>query len=328
MPEDPIDRYARGELPPAESRGLALKSLEDPELFEDLTAIALAKAAVAPGARPAALRWPRHAPMWMAAAAAATAAGLALVAVYGLKTARTPAPRARPPLAWILLAGGMQARDTAAFLGSESESREPLTLGHVVKIEDGIATIDLGGLDGLAKGSELEIAGGRRLVADAVFRERTETRLTGAGKVRVDDEVRIPASAHLRALLDQTDARYARGNVPAARAAAVQAAQFAESAKLPELPAASNRLAVLMMLSGDNQAAELLLRRAFATAARTDPAYAESVNNLGVLAEIGNQRLRAAERYAEALAAADSVPEAERRVIESNLTRARGSPKD
>ncbi|HXK01979.1 MAG TPA: tetratricopeptide repeat protein [Verrucomicrobiae bacterium] len=323
MPEDPIDRYARGELPPGESRGLALKSLEDPELFEDLTAIALAKAAVAPGARPAALRWPRHAPMWMAAA---VAAGLVLVAVYGLKTARTPAPRARPPLAWILLAGGMQARDTAVFRGSESESREPRTLGHVVKIEDGIATIDLGALDGLAKGSELESAGGRRLLADAVFRERTEARLPGAGKFRVDDEVRVPASTHLRALLDQTDARYARGNVPAARAAAVQAAQFAESNKLPELAAASNRLAVLMMLGGDNQAAELLLRRAFATAARTDPAYAESTNNLGVLAEIGNDRRRAAERYAEALAAADSVPEAERRVIESNLARARGLP--
>jgi hypothetical protein len=44
--EDRIDCYVRGELAAAEARELAQESLDDPELFEDLTCSALAKAAV------------------------------------------------------------------------------------------------------------------------------------------------------------------------------------------------------------------------------------------------------------------------------------------
>src|SRR5437899_1129145 len=98
MPEDPIDRYARGELSHGESRDLAQEALDDPELFEDLTAIAVAKAAVSAPHRPARARWP----IWMA-----VAAGVAVVAGGLLKMGRSPtSPATRPPLASILLASG------------------------------------------------------------------------------------------------------------------------------------------------------------------------------------------------------------------------------
>src|SRR5438067_13759007 len=45
--DEHIDRYVRGELNPAEARALAQKSLDNPELFEELTSAALAKAALA-----------------------------------------------------------------------------------------------------------------------------------------------------------------------------------------------------------------------------------------------------------------------------------------
>ena len=44
--EDQIDRYARRELSAAEARELAQRSLDDSELFEDLTFTALANAAL------------------------------------------------------------------------------------------------------------------------------------------------------------------------------------------------------------------------------------------------------------------------------------------
>ena len=52
MTDDRIDRYARGELTAPEARELAQASLDDSELFEELTSSALAKAALsAPSAR-------------------------------------------------------------------------------------------------------------------------------------------------------------------------------------------------------------------------------------------------------------------------------------
>src|SRR5215813_4910938 len=41
--QNPVDRYARGELTAREARALAQQSLDDPELFEDLTFQAVVK---------------------------------------------------------------------------------------------------------------------------------------------------------------------------------------------------------------------------------------------------------------------------------------------
>src|SRR5690348_8844920 len=67
--ENPIDGYVSGELNATEARELAQKSLDDPKLFEDLTFLAVAKAALAtpsaasqlgpPGAGAKVVRFPR-----------------------------------------------------------------------------------------------------------------------------------------------------------------------------------------------------------------------------------------------------------------------------
>src|SRR5882724_7934739 len=97
------DRYVRGELNPAESRELAQKALGDPELFEELTSIALAKAAVSPG--PNVVRFSRKA-RWFAGLAAIAAA---VVVMLFLRTNHAPVP-----VQQALLASGLQsARDNA-----------------------------------------------------------------------------------------------------------------------------------------------------------------------------------------------------------------------
>jgi tetratricopeptide (TPR) repeat protein len=319
MPEDPIDRYARGELSAAEARELALRSLDDPELFDELSAIGVSKAVVETRVPTAPVRGMRRVAIWVA-----VAAGLAGVAVYGLRTNRAAAPAARPPLASMLLAGELQAHDTTVFRGSKAESREPRIAGKIIALADGMATIDLGAIDGLGKGDDLQIAGGGRLMVETVFRDRAQGRVSGLGKI--GDMVRVSAGARLRALSDQTDARYAAGDLAGARSAADRAVQIAEGANLPERPVAWNRLAVLLTLNGEYDAAGGLLQRALAVLSKSDPAYAECANNLGVLAEVANDRRSAATRYADALEAAAGLPEPEKRVIESNLLRTRGSP--
>src|SRR5580658_7806103 len=92
--DDSIDRYARRELTPAEARELAQKSLDDPELFEDLTASALAAAAAAaPSAK--VIRFPRK---FMVAGAVA-AAVVVLIAVYSVRRSQPSQPHAAPALA-------------------------------------------------------------------------------------------------------------------------------------------------------------------------------------------------------------------------------------
>ena len=55
----------------------------------------------------------------------------------------------------ILLASNLQAATTSAtpvFRGQEPDNRTPRQQGSIVSIEDGVASIDLGSVDGLAKG--------------------------------------------------------------------------------------------------------------------------------------------------------------------------------
>src|SRR5947209_1461220 len=70
--DERINRYVRGELTATEARELAQESLEDPELFEELTSIALAKVAVStPRPTGNVLQMPRRRPMLVVGAAAA-----------------------------------------------------------------------------------------------------------------------------------------------------------------------------------------------------------------------------------------------------------------
>src|SRR5438270_4510648 len=94
-----LDRFARGELSPAESRELAQRALSDPDLFDELASIAVAKDGLAAGVGKPVL-WPRIA---VFAAAAAIIAGV--VALYG------PRRNSRPPVAPISAAPILLARN-------------------------------------------------------------------------------------------------------------------------------------------------------------------------------------------------------------------------
>jgi hypothetical protein len=332
-PQDLLDRYAAAGLSPAESRQLAQRSLEDPELFEELTAIALAKAAVSSATRHRRSAWPQRWGTWLA-----VAASIAVVTVYSLRPrlrdARVPpvpvlADAAKPGQP-TLLAAGLEHRDSAVFRDTPPASRTPRISGRIVSIEDGFASVDLGALDGLAVGSELQVYRDEgstdsvgTLTLSSVFRDHAQARTTGSTRIRVGQIVRAPAAAQVRALLDQTGALYARGDLGGARIAAQKTVQLAESTNVQEKSEAWNRLAVLLMLTGDGQAAGPPLRRAIAALSQSDPLYGQCANNLGVLAEVMNDRRGAAEWYAKALGATNSGPD--RQVIESNLARARGS---
>jgi hypothetical protein len=384
-----IDRYVLRDLPAADARELAQKSLGDPGLFEDLTASALVAAALsAPSIveqphQPKMVRFPRMARFVVAGAAAAA---VVLVSLYSLRPSRlhesAATSRLNPALASsagpgqpILLASGLQPEPISSqvFRSLEPDSRAPRPAGRIVSVEDDLATINLGSLDGLAKGSEVQVSRDKRsigrLQVTAVFRERARGRILAGPEIRANDEVRPEAAVYLDALMQQVDALSGRGDSEAARRMAEMAVEPAEAAGIPpgekakalariaalefqagSLPAAEkhyqsalagldaepgastglqsivwNNLAVLHMLRGDYDGAEAPLSRALSTSPRTDIAYPRSLNNLGVLSELRGDRQKAAALYADALRAAADYPPPERKALETNLARVRGT---
>jgi tetratricopeptide (TPR) repeat protein len=318
------DRYARGELSPAEARELAQASLDSPELFDELADSALAKAAVDAGVLPneKVVRFPHK--IWIAVGTLAASAALALLWFPA------PKPQLKPVLALtpgqpVLLASGLQPDQSPVFRGAQTDSRAARTSGLIVSIEEGLAIIDLGSLDGLAIDSELlvfrddrpaETIG--RLQVTTVFRERARGRIV-EGRVQVKDRVRVGDADRLDALVEQVDALYNRPDADGAYNMAEQASRWVESANVPPVRQAEfwNQLAVMRMLRGDYQNAEAALNRG---ATASDP---RSMNNRGVLAELRGDRRTAESRYADALGR--NPPDAERRIIEANLARVRGS---
>jgi Flp pilus assembly protein TadD len=282
--EDRVDRYVRGELTAPEARDLAQQSLDDPELFENLTYAAVAKAGLA-GSSPKVVRFPRKARVW--AAVAAGAAAIVLVSLYSLKDRppgvqnqphESPSPsHLKPALAFsaqpgqpALLASALEpppARREGApvFRSPEPESRPPQQVGSIIAIEDGFATINLGALDGLAKGSELPVFRDERstqpigrLVVTTVFRERARGQIPAGQAIQVKDQVRVAASAYLGALLERVDVLSGRGETDAARRIAENAVRWTETANVPtgDRGKALERLAALEYQSGSLQAAE------------------------------------------------------------------------
>jgi hypothetical protein len=346
MRSDRMDRYVGGELSPAEARELAQASLDSPELFDELTDSALAKAAVYSVPLPTAkiVRFPQKA--WFVIGG--VAAAVVLISLAVVRPGRTGNPHLKPVLTLltahgrpVLLASGLQPTPTdkdgaPVFRSPQTSSRAPWAAGSILSVEDGMAAIDLGSLDGLAKGSELlifrddqstEVIG--RLQVTTVFRERARGRLIDGQRVRVKARVRVEGPAHLAALLDQVDALYNRGDADAAYRLAEQASGWAEAAQVPPVRQVEfwNQLAVLRMLRADYQGAEAPLNRAAATSPKTDLTYARSLNNLGVLAELRGDRRNAESQYADALGALAGVrepAEQERRAVEGNLDRLRG----
>jgi hypothetical protein len=367
----PLDRYVSRELTAAEGRELAQESLDDRELFEDLTASALAAAALA--APPAkVVRFPRK--IRFIAAGAIAAAAAVVVLLYSMRPPQQhPLPQTaqlKPSLTMsaspgqpVLLASGLQVapsgRENAPIFRSPTpDSRSPRSAGSIVSIDDGLATLNLGSLDGLEKGSQVEVFRNEKsvghLAMTAVFRERARAQILSGARIQMNDQVLVPAVAYLDALLQQVEALAGRGDAAAARTTAEKAAAWAETGNVPpaELErlasleyqlgsvqaaekhyqaagsqaslAALNNLAVLRLLRGDYDGAEAPLNRVVSTSPKTDPEYARSVNNLGVLAELRGDARKAQQHYADALGALAGASSPERQALEANLARIRG----
>jgi tetratricopeptide (TPR) repeat protein len=318
--QDLEDRYVRDELTAAESRELAQESLEDPELFENLTFSAVAKGALSersvrerleqPDSRVVRFPWKTQVFVWGAAAAAV----VLLVSLYSLRSSfraqnQTAAiPSLKPTLGLIanagqpiLLASGLQpegvGREGAqVFRSPEPPSRSPKAVGSIVSIEDGLAAVDLGSLDGLAKGSELGIFRDERstqligrLIVTTVFRERARGRMPDGQELQVNYQVRVAGAVHLDALLEQADALAARGEADAARTAATKAAEWAEAANVPtgERRKAWQRLGALEYQADSFEAAEKHYQAAVDSLNAAPPAslreQSEAFNTLAVL---------------------------------------------
>jgi hypothetical protein len=257
-----VDRYLAGELSRAEERELAQAALDDPDLFDLMTVSAVTHEALRrgerlPPGRPASRRLGRFWFVWSGLAAAAAAAIVFVATNRSASNAPAPAastasssspsassPRApasapenafRPAILVArldALAGGA----AADFRIDGVVSRSPKAEGRVVSSDDGAIEIDLGSLDGIAKGSELRV---RRddsttmatLTIVTVFRERARGR--GARAIAVGDRVDVPPDLQVAALIEQTIAKIGAGDAATARATASRAASLSDSASVP-----------------------------------------------------------------------------------------------
>jgi len=391
-----IDRYANRELHPAAARALAHEALDDSNLFDELTAVALVQAAlespattdralaqaalddetlfdtlVAHGAVEAAARAPRKRRdlTWAIAGLAAIAAGLLTFVILRPSShpAQPPAQQARSVVAKpvitsaILLTSDLQpapSHDVLVFRGTNGATRAPKSEGEIVSIEDGVASINLGSIDGLEKGTQLQ---GGRIVVTTVFRDHARGTISADAAVRAGDPVRVPSSAHLGAILQQVEALRAVGNLKAAhdiaqaalaggtpgetrplleRLAAIEYQTGAPNAareryevavdNFAQPPAASSTeqastlasYGALCLLSGDLDRTTDLLGKALAQSPAA-ALKAEILNNLGAVAEVRADPGNAASYYKQALA--ETTSKSERAVIDANLARVNSS---
>jgi Tfp pilus assembly protein PilF len=343
---NPLDRYLAGELSGPEQRDLAQVALDDPELFDALTAAALIKTTLrrdsdpkhvaAVELRPRSARptstlprapgrasvRPFQRPLALAGIAASAAAAIALVMVYRSPSTvprlqTTPSPtlttsiasavidpaRITPhPLILIARLDTLAGRSTAEFRADLARSRPPKSHGVVVSVDDGEIAIDLGSLDGVAKGSELQVFRGDddakavgQLTIVTVFRERSRGRVASAGSPRVGDRAEVAPSVQVAALLEQVAALMVAGDTTAARALANRAVSISRT---PGVPSDARRhalgqLGTLEHRAGVLEEAERHLRGAVdvfdAEPAASRPERAEILNELGaVLIERGD----------------------------------------
>lgn len=286
MSEKRFDRFACGELSPAESRDLAQQALSDHHLFDELTSTAIARHGLAARRRKQ-ITWPRIA---ILAAAAAVVVGVVLHAPQrNSEPVRPDSAMSTPPT---LLARNADS-NPATFRGLDSDSRESRATGSIGSIANGIATINLGSLDGLSKDAKVDVICGGQVVGQiklaTIFRDHSRGELASGGSVRVNDQVRVSPSARLRAILDRIDAALARGE-------AEKAVSIAQQASIGNF-------------DGESFAAEL--------------SGDQDLNNAGVIAELHGNPTKATELYSRALQA--SLSGHDRQAIEKNLARLKGA---
>jgi hypothetical protein len=328
-PDIAIDRLLAGEMSAEEQRRLAQAALDDPNLFDTLTVAAVVRSTLSEPHRsgaqiealPPALLQPRRG-VWLASALA-VAATIVMTFVY-VRTRPSVAPVpaaaavAEPPvsIAPVLLTARAAATPTDTFRSNPTSSRLPKRSGTIVTIRDGIADIDIGSLDGISEGLNVNVLGvdggseRGQLTITTVFRERSRGRLTAIAPARVGDRVEVSAGVHVTAALEQATARETAQDVAAVRALLELAASTAESRDVPAnlRRQARQRLAVFKHRSGDLGEAERLLTLASAEF-ETPPVAsvaerADLLNELGVVQieqreySTGERTLRSAESYA------------------------------
>ena len=259
MPADSLDRLLAGELSRSEERRLAQAALDDPELFDTLTAAAVAKAGLASadvasdsakapdtGGEPQSTGRPAWLPMALVAGLAA-AAVLVLAVASGWRSG-SPAPSqpaasfdstpAAVVAAPIFLSAHVETAATPTFRSGEPPSgRSPRQAGTILQVRDGTADVDLGSLDGLSEGMALPVVRGSRrvdhLTVTAVFRERARGRIEAHAIAQPGDRVEIDRATHTQALLQQVTARRAAGDLSAASRLASLAVSTANDLSVP-----------------------------------------------------------------------------------------------
>src|SRR5262245_51949781 len=174
MPElsaETLDRLLAGEVSAEEQRRLARAALDDPELFDRLTAAGVAVTGVHAG-MPESSRSPSRGQI-AAIAALAAAAAIVLAVVYNARRAGpaptvasgpvpkstepiSPAPLIAPP---VLLTARLETNTGPAgiFRTEEKPSREPRTSGTISSTADEVVPLDLGALDGLTQGLVVDV---------------------------------------------------------------------------------------------------------------------------------------------------------------------------
>ena len=287
-----LDRYAAGELSPAEQRELAQSALDDPALFDTLTATALLRESArtvdpAPGS-PVVPR--RRRPVALLAIVGGSIAAAAAIGIVMIRRPSTPsttrspsqpdvsdtriaAPRSLQPLESqpvFLTARVDPDRSPSEFRTVAGRARLPRDDGTVSAVEGGDIEIDLGSIDGLMKGSTLRLLRQdapdppATLTVETVFRERARGRVPAGTSARQGDRVEVSRSDAVRALLEHAHARAASGDLAAARPLAELAVRRAEAAGAPpglkRLPLAE--LGALEHRAGAIDDAERHLRRA------------------------------------------------------------------
>jgi len=266
LSDEKVARYVNGRLPASEERSLAEAALDREDVFDALAAHGAVEQSLQndafrakisqSGTRVIRLSRTTRA---LAIGSIAAAALLAAFVLRGPKTATPPVatqtaipappPSPRPALDAsartgqpILLAIQLDPLHPAArpvFRGIAPDTRPARLSGAILMLDQGIATIDLGSVDGITTGSELRVFRDGapsqpigRVTVTTVFREQSRGRIVAGSTVRERDLVRPDSSVHLSALLQQVEALRDRGELPVARDTAQRALAWAESKDL------------------------------------------------------------------------------------------------
>lgn len=348
-PNTRLDRFLAGDLSAAEQRQLAEEALEDPHLFDLLTAAALVKtnlvqdvgsrppvdAMPADGAaqrpnrpltfvargQPGPRRRGRQVLLW-ASVATAAAAALAFILIQPLEyrlsgpneppdpspatNTSTPSPGVVPVVPHpVILSARLYEEPTTEFRGTAESTPLPREAGTVVSIEGGEVSVDLGAVDGLEKGSIVQLSRGGdsapaigTLSIVRVFRQRS-IGIANVGEPAVGDRVEIAPALRVTALLDQVSASLVARDVATARNLAVRAVAVAQSGGVREdlSRRALARLGTLEYTAGRLDAAERHLQTAID---RLDIPPAAAPAERTAISNVLGATLIARERYDQA----------------------------